>query len=180
MNSILLNVFTGAIARRSDLPITKATPDVWPKQEMSEINGFQAEGLLFRAADEYEEIQPRGPSSSRNSPGDQFFDSMSRQSTPPTRIEETSMPSYLLFNTGTSITTELGDSDWRYYDPPRELIDCQTNSSREIKDILKSSIDRIKTRHDEEADRLLREMATEELSRAPNPEGSRLEVRHSP
>lgn len=176
MNSILLNVFTGAIARRSDLPVTGPMPGVRPQHEMSESHGIQAEELHPAACIALNDVQWRSSSSSPDSPDDQFLDSMSRQNTPPTRSEESNTPSYLLFGTGTSTISELGESDWRYYDPPRELTELQAESSREIKDILKSSIESIKARHNEEAETLLREMAREEMSQLTTSERSEPEV----
>jgi len=59
-------------------------------------------------------------------------------------------PSYLVFEPVVSSVIDNKPVDWRRYDPPGELLKFQDDTSEDIKNLLKPSIEIIQARHAEE------------------------------
>jgi len=172
MTSLLLNVFTGT---RGELSMNDPMPGVWPQNDIYEEDGALHNELSFHAGGDHDEIEQGSPLQSRQIPQELFFDCpTSPARTPPSRSEEVGLPSYLHFETDTFRDSEPREMDWRHSEPPRELLNCQAGSSREIKEILKSSIERLQARHNEE--QRIQQRAREEARAAVTSGASNLKV----
>jgi hypothetical protein len=74
---------------------------------------------------------------------DELFFSMERNS-------EATSPSYLLFEPVVSSVADNEPIDWGRYDPPRELLKFQDDTSEDLRNLLAPSIERLQARHAEE------------------------------
>jgi hypothetical protein len=92
---------------------------------------------------------------SRNSHEELFFDcaSSAARSLADEQDSEASSSSYLIFEPVLSSVPDIQETDWRRFDPPRELLDPQAGTSAEIQRLLGPSIERIQIRHQEEEER---------------------------
>lgn len=131
MDLLLVNTFTDVNTQRYDM--AGAPLGLTP--------GYRPGSLRY-------ERMP-SPASSRDSRDELFFDADSGA------MNETVLPSYLVFEPVVESVSENETTDWRRYEPPQELLRFQENSntSREIQEILAQSIERIKQRHAEEEER---------------------------
>ena len=91
---------------------------------------------------------------SPNIPDELFFDRRSlNQAQNQVNDEERVSTSYLIFEPVVDEESSVGDTDWRRYDPPQELLQSQTGTSHDLESLLAPSIDRIQTRYVEEEER---------------------------
>jgi hypothetical protein len=72
---------------------------------------------------------------------------------PEDQNDEASSPSYLVFEPVVSTVSEKEPMDWRRYEPPKELLNSQDDTSEVVRGILEPSIARIRARHVEEEGR---------------------------
>ena len=150
--------------------MTEQMPGNWPQYGTYNTDENMVDEMHLQSGREFE-TQRRVPllSQINSSPEERFFDcATSRHSSPPSQVEDSGISSYLLLESGSSGASEMEGTDWRLQVPPRELLDCQPGSSREIKDILQGSIERIQARIIE---------ADEKERKAVRPEGSLTEIR---
>jgi hypothetical protein len=132
-------------------------PGNWPREIHDDINS-----TIMSARSPYPRINtqmgqtslqvPRIISSTESTTSDDelFFDCTTPN---PDRLDETSSPSYLVFEPVVSTVSEQEPTDWRRYEPPIELLAPQNENSEVIRGLLEQSIARIRTRHLEEDDR---------------------------
>ncbi len=90
-------------------------------------------------------------SSSRSSQDELFFDC--RPSSTVSDSDEEPFPSYLVFEPVVESVASDEPTDWRRYEPPRELLHLQDGNSTDIQELLPRSIERIQARHAEEEER---------------------------
>jgi hypothetical protein len=95
--------------------------------------------------------QPMSPSpSSIYSMDETFLDCPSPLLLSATDNGAGSWSSYLAFEPVVREDLSFENEDWRRFDPPKELLEAQEGTSKEIKSLLASSIGRIQARHAEE------------------------------
>jgi hypothetical protein len=88
--------------------------------------------------------------SSSNRADELFFDCTTPN---PDQNDEASSPSYLVFEPVLSTVSEQEPMDWRRYEPPKELLNPQDDTSEVVRGLLEPSIARIRARHVEEEGR---------------------------
>ena len=133
-------------------------PGHWPRDlrdetEMNQQLHFQES--TSRLGETLQQLQTINiSSSSRNSHDELFFDCPSPTRNPAVEQDsEASSSSYLIFEPVVSSVPDIQETDWRRFDPPRELLDSQASTSAEVQRLLAPSIERIQIRHQEEEER---------------------------
>jgi hypothetical protein len=137
---------------------TTQMPGRWSRDLTHEVevdNEPHFPGSASQVGEALTQPQIMGDSSlSKNNREELFFDCPSSALSPADEQDsEASSSSYLIFEPVVSSVPDIQETDWRRFDPPRELLDSQTGTSAEIRRLLGPSIERIQIRHQEEKER---------------------------
>lgn len=136
-----------------EMTTTSPMPGHWPSHDEANMLDPMPYPRLNTQVGESSLQVPRiisAASSSRDSVEEQFFDC---QTPNPDYIDESSSPSYLIFEPVVSTVSDQEPTDWRRYEPPNELLNSEDDTSEGIRGILEPSIARIRSRHVEEEER---------------------------
>ena len=106
------------------------------------------------AATEFARSQPVTPCPTLPSVPDELFFDWPLRSQPPMQNDkgDSSSTSYLIFEPVVEEEVNIERTDWRRYDPPKELLQAQDGTSQILGNLLAASIERIQARHMEEVE----------------------------
>jgi hypothetical protein len=136
-----------------EMTTTSPMPGHWPFHDEANISDIMPYPRLDTQLRGTSLQVPRivsAASSSGDSAEELFFDC---QTPNIDQNDESSSPSYLIFEPVVSTVSDQEPTDWRRYEPPNELLNSQDDTSEAIRGVLEPSIARIRARHVQEEER---------------------------
>lgn len=135
------------------MTMTMVIPGNWPQSGDEVVVNDQPSFLQLNTKHEASSLQVPSTISSTSSHGrgeELFFDIPSPSTSGDSLSNEENSPSYLIFEPVIESVSADGPTDWKRYEPPKELLETQEGTPEDVRTVLVASIERIQARHVQE------------------------------